>query len=259
MLDKSKLFDDSNFEILPVNILKTAEYQKNRLDVARAKAIGKDFDLRKAGAIIISKRGKSFYIVDGQHRTAGAKISEVSHIMCQVLYGLTYEEEAMLFAEQDRNKRPLNSGDKFRAKIEGQDAKSLEIIDVLAKLNLEVRQGRGDFKIQAIGTVEKIMDKLGADGLERCLKLIKGAWNGEEGSFQSGVLKGVTELITRYQYDLEDEVFIKQLKKIEISDIVREARSATYHYDTLKVSFAKVMFKYYNRKLRSNRLEWINN
>ena len=258
MLDKSKLFNDSNFEILPVNILKTAKYQKNRLDVARAKAIGKDFDPRKAGAIIVSERGRSFYIVDGQHRTAGAKISEVSHVMCQVLHRLTYEEEAMLFAEQDRNKKPLKSVDKFRAKIEGQDTKSLEIIDILAKLSLEVSRGSGDFEIQAIGTVEKIMDKLGADGLERCLKLIKKAWNGKESSFQSGVLKGVTELITRYQYDLEDKIFIKQLKKVEISDIVREARSATYHYDAISVAFAKTMFKYYNKKLRSSRLEWTN-
>jgi hypothetical protein len=69
-------------------------------------------------------------------------------------------------------------------------------------------------------------------------------------------IKGVSELIKRFEYKLENKTFIKKLSKISPDRIQREADSDTYHYDSKRVAYAKVLFKYYNKNLSTNRLSW---
>ena len=255
-MNKDKIFNNSEFDMLDVNLIRTAKYQDGRLNVSRAKKIAKDFDIKKAGVIIVSHRERKYFVVDGQHRTAAASIADVPRLMCQILHDLTYQEEAMLFAEQDENKRSVSAFDKFKARIEGEEPKALDIKNVANSLGIKINDHSRDNEIRAVGTLEKIYDKQGIAGLEKCLKLIQNTWSGENKSFSANILKGVAELIKRYQFDIDEKLFVSQLRRVDVNDIIMQAKSATYHYDPVREAYAKVMLKYYNRNLRTNRLKW---
>ncbi len=174
-MKKNNLLKNSVYKILPLESLLTADYQKDRLDVRRAKAIAKEYDPVKAGCVLISEREGKFYIADGQHRTAAAKIAGETHIMCQVVAGLTYEEEARLFAEQSKLTRGVSKTIKFKALLEAKDEKSMQINDTIkaAGFGICYKGGNVDNKIKALLTVERVYDKIGQPGLLRCLSLLK--------------------------------------------------------------------------------------
>ena len=254
----NKKINNSTFEMLPVNELITAEYQKGRLNIARAKAIAEDFDLRKAGALLISYRGGKYYILDGQHRKVAAELNDESHIMCQVLSRLSYEEECKYFVNQDSLRKAVSSLQKFKVELEYNKPDTVEIYNIvkLNGLDISFHGGPGDNTISAVVTLKKIYKKIGFDGLNRTIELITKTWNGENDSLQSKIMYGVSELIRMFGDELKDKIFIKQLKTIDIADIKRSADSSLYHGNSKKVAYAKVMLIYYNKKLRSNKLSW---
>jgi hypothetical protein len=60
-------------------------------------------------------------IIDGQNRTLAAKFRGIDSLMCQVFHGLTYEEEARLFVEYNRNRLPLKTVDLVNGLKEAKD------------------------------------------------------------------------------------------------------------------------------------------
>lgn len=248
--------EDLRFEMVSIDILKTAKYQKGRLHVSRAKTIAKNFDPFKAGAILVSYRDGDYWILDGQHRTIGAKIAGHDRIMCNIKEGLTLEEEARFFYTQDDLNRAVSTIDKFEARLIGKEEVALKIKRILDDKGITISRGSGDFHISAVGALEYIYASLNANGLSRCLDLILETWDGENKSLQSNIMKGVSELIKRFGYEMEDDIFVKQLSSVNVDKINRQAKSATYHDDTNKGAYAKVMFEYHNKRLRSNKLSW---
>ena len=69
----------------------------------RVQDIVKKFNVHKLGTIKVSFRDGKYHVYDGQHRLMILKIinnSKECMVPCEVHYGLTYEDEARLFAEQ---------------------------------------------------------------------------------------------------------------------------------------------------------------
>lgn len=91
----------------------------------RVELIAADFNEYVANEPKISFRNGKYYVVDGQH-TIEARIlrngGRALPILCKVYTGMTMQQEALLFAEQNGHSAPLSEGIKLRAKVAGDDA-----------------------------------------------------------------------------------------------------------------------------------------
>lgn len=111
-----------------VNVYDTfvdSSYQ--RVTHTSVKKIADSFDWCKVGLPKLSKRSDGTYaIIDGQHRLEAFKLwlsrkkdlSEADKLIeCEILTGLTPQEEAYLFAAQDNNKVGVSSIEEFKAAV----------------------------------------------------------------------------------------------------------------------------------------------
>ena len=81
----------------------------------------KDIEIIEAEPKVSFRDGK-YYVVNGQHTIEGRILrngGEDLPILCKVYTGLTMEQEALLFAEQNGHSAPLTAGIKLRAKVVG--------------------------------------------------------------------------------------------------------------------------------------------
>ena len=239
-------------EILSINILKTATYQQWHFNIERAKAIAAIWDFKKVGSLQVSLRDGQYWVVDGQHRLAAAVIKKLSSLKCDVMHGLTYEEEAYLFATQNDNRRLLPRLSKFWALVEAKDPEALKIKEAVESAGLEISKNgaAAQNKIVAINTLMIIYKQVGGIGLFRVLNLINKTYNGATQSLEKKMLLGVNIFLKTYGEEADEKIFINQLRKVEPSVIIREGDS---DMSTGYSKYAKVILRRYNYG-RSKRL-----
>ncbi len=107
----------------------------------RVELIAADFNEYVANEPKISFRNGKYYVVDGQH-TIEARIlrngGRALPILCKVYTGMTMQQEALLFAEQNGHSAPLSAGIKLRAKVAGDDAPSKEFLAATNRVGLSL-------------------------------------------------------------------------------------------------------------------------
>lgn len=255
MNNKLKVYSNNkstSYERLSVDVLKIADYQLPRLQIARAKSIAKDFNSHKLGVLTVSFRDGHYFVVDGQHRLVAAKMVGFKDLMCMILEGLTYEDEALLFATQDDKVKNVMINHKFSALIEAKNPTALKIKSIVesAGLELSFRGYKSNNQIIAIATIQTIFKQYGEFGLYKVCKLIKDTWNGKPLSLDKNIINGVYFFIKTYETDMDDKMFVKKLTEVEPLVIIREGKSdITYKGGSIR--FAKVVWKYYNHGLRN--------
>jgi len=128
----------------------------------RVELIAADFNEYVANEPKISFRNGKYYVVDGQH-TIEARIlrngGEDLPILCKVYTGLTMEQEALLFAEQNGHSAPLTAGIKLRAKVVGGDAPSKAFLAATNRVGLAFNYDGlqlSDYRISCVGTALKL-------------------------------------------------------------------------------------------------------
>jgi hypothetical protein len=175
-------------------------------------------------------------------------------LMALIYEGLTYEQEADYFKKLNNangEQKRVRKTDIFKASVEAKEANAVDIKNIIESLGFRISETTGNNIITAVGTIEKIYKKYGAQGLNNTLKISKDTWNGERYSLNNMVLEGIAEFLNIYtgKTNFSTDIFIKQLSKVDPIKINREARSD----NTTNSSNAKVMntlFRYYNLKLR---------
>lgn len=83
-------------------------YQRG--EMGNADRIARAWDNRKAGAITVSLRDWKFYCIDGANRVRAAILLGQRTVNCIVYEDLMIQDEAILFATQDANKRKITTG-----------------------------------------------------------------------------------------------------------------------------------------------------
>jgi hypothetical protein len=245
-----------SYEMLPVSILKLDKYQNGRYNPTRAKRIADKWDDNRFEPIIVSFRDGIYWIVDGQHRTVAKKIrfGKDSLIMCKVLNGLTYAQEAYYFATQDNEELGVAPIIKFNAQIEAEDVSALKILKVIEESGFTVSRDnhKADYVIAAIGAVQYIYSKSNPTILKEVLLLIKDTWYGISDSLDGTFIKGVYSFVKTYMpVGYEHKRFAKAHKNISPIKIKRDARDD----NTFKDGFTKYgiqMWNHYNNGLRAD-------
>lgn len=96
------------FYPVDINELYFADYQRG-VNYRKVKRYYENYDADIYGIIIVSHRDGKYYVIDGQHRVEVAKRLGLKSIMCQILEGLTYEDEADKFYKLNTTRTPAQS------------------------------------------------------------------------------------------------------------------------------------------------------
>ncbi len=114
-------------------------YQRG-VERKRVELIAAHFNEYVANEPKVSFRNGQFIVTDGQHTIEGRILRNGGKdlpILCKVYTGMTVEQEALLFAEQNGFSAPLTAGIKLRAKVVGGDAISKAFLAATNRVGFE--------------------------------------------------------------------------------------------------------------------------
>lgn len=138
--------------------------------------------------------------------------------------GLTMQQEALFFAEQNGHAAPLTAGIKLRAKVVGEDALSMAFLAATNRVGLDFNYDSlqlSDYRISCVGTALKLYNQMGEKIYCEALRLIVDAWEGKPDSFRAAVLKGVMYFVEVYHGEFNEERLIRALRSVHPMEIYR--------------------------------------
>ena len=112
--------------------LEIPEAYQRRLNTDRVAMIVSRFDERIANEPKVSYRDGRYFVFDGQHTVSARKQMNGNAdlpILCKVYYGMTEQDEALLFAMQTGDSAALTPSAKLRANLHGEDKASGEFYE----------------------------------------------------------------------------------------------------------------------------------
>ena len=239
------------FEQIPIrNLVSNQEYQRvlSHAHISKAAA---HFDLYQINPVKVSRRNGVNYVFNGQHTIeiiAQVSGSRDTPVWCMIYDDLNYEHEANIFANQQKFVKPLIPYEVFMANIEAGNDEQLIIRDLVESYRLTLSTKKGVGTICAISTIEQIYKKYGYHGLNRVLRLIIGAWEGDMHSFSANMLNGVARLVVVYGDALNDALFVEKLGAVSVKHIMRTAKERKAG----SMGVAEAMILEYNGKKKSN-------
>ena len=193
----------------------------------RVELIAKDFNEYTANEPKVSFRNGRYYVMDGQH-TIEARIlrngGKDLPILCKVYTGLTMQQEALFFAEQNGHAAPLTAGIKLRAKVVGEDAPSVAFLAATNRVGLDFNYDSlqlSDYRISCVGTALKLYNQMGEKIYCEALRLIVAAWEGKPDSFRASVLRGMMHFVELYHGEFSEERLIRALRSVHPMEIYR--------------------------------------
>lgn len=130
-----------HFEQIPIrNLVSNQEYQRN-LSTAHVKRAAEHFDLYQINPVKVSRRNGINYVFNGQHTieiVARVSGSRETPIWCMVYDDLGYQQEADIFANQQKFNKSLSPYEIFMANIEAGNDQQLIIRDLVQSYGLEI-------------------------------------------------------------------------------------------------------------------------
>lgn len=253
---------DVRFELIPIcNLVSNQNYQRD-LKEGHITSTAEDFDLYQIKPVKVSQRNGINYVVDGQHTIeiiAAKSGSRETPVWCMIYDDLQYEEEAHVFAEQQKHIKALTSYEIFKAHVEAGDEMQVMINSLVTGVyKLRITKSYKPGCICAIVAMEFIYEKYGYHILDQTLRLALGTWEGEKLSVSSGMLKGIAQVIVAYGDSLNEESFKDRVGLISPKIISRTARDR--HPGT--IGFAEALVLAYNKqnkkRLSLQKLYWSN-
>ena len=227
-------------------LVATQPYQTERNFPSTIKNIVNDFRVERLGVIVVSLRDGIYYVVDGKHRVAACKkLYGNDYLMdSKLFYGLTYQDEAIMFASQYDGVRTLTPYQKFVGKREGEDRIIVRINEILAKHGLEISQGSRDNGVQCIKLIEKIYKSI-PDDFDKFIGIIVSIWGGEQTSLTNRIVQGMYRFYVTYQDEFDVKYLIDKLKKVNPQKIINDGDIDVSARGDIK--YAKVIRLIYNK------------
>ena len=252
---------NENIQIMQLNtkdLVSSQAYQRD-IDQKEVAYIVSNFDPHQFGIIKVSYRDGKYYVYDGQHRITAFKVlngNQDGFVKCEVHYGLTYEDEAKYFADQYLGAKKVDLIYRWRALYEAKNEHVYSIINSVRAIGIEVKftKSKASNRIIAFKQLNDMWTKLGSEETLRILTLLKRAWESDVNGFDGNILLGMREFFYTYSEEINEETFVKRMKKQIPSVLVVEGKKDKLSIHGL--NYAKVIWDKYNNGLRSRRLDY---
>lgn len=195
---KNRLGSIGQIVELPLLDLDIGAYQK-ALDLKRVEKIVSKFDIDRMRPIDVSFRDGKYYVFDGQHRANAYYLMGFTHIPAIIHRGLTYEDEAYLFARQQDEVGSVTLNHKWNALVQAKDPETMEIIKVCKEYGFTVlaKNNKGN-NIKCVKMLTDMYRKLDAQTFRTILSSIAKAWNYMDHSVDVAILGEIAKLATTY-------------------------------------------------------------
>jgi len=222
--------------------------------------IVKNFDPDAIGVLICSAREDgTIAVIDGGHRVAALRMLgfEKMNVDCLVYFDLTIAEEAKIFNLMNDNRTKPKTQDRFKAKVTSNDTNAVELNDIFKTVGLEVATKPMNNGIRAIGTVENVFKKHGADVTLKALTLLKEAFGSHSSSFSDVAIVAVANVLSTYK-----DVDLNRLSnalKVQVNASLWASNGAVLanqiRAKQTAIGMSILLIKDYNKKMRVNRLD----
>lgn len=255
MPDYSEFVPNVHFEQIPIkDLVSNQDYQRN-LSLGHINRAAENFDLYQINPVKVSRRDGINYVFNGQHTieiVALVSGSRETPVWCMIYDDLSYTAEANIFANQQKFVKPLQPYEVFNANVEAGNDTQLIIKSLVESYGLTIGNKKGPGIICAVSTLENIYTNYGMQTLNRTLRLIIGAWEGDLHSFSANILNAVAKLISVFGDGLNDDIFKEKLGAVSVKQLTRVAKERKSGC----MGFAETMIIEYNgkKKSRANRL-----
>jgi hypothetical protein len=130
------------------------------------------------------------------------------------------------------------------AKIKAGYDDQLLIRDLIVSYGLSLSSSKANCAVCAITSLEQIYKKYKSHVLNRTLRLLVGAWQGDSLSLSANMLRGVARLIVAYGDLMKDDMFCDRLGKVSAREITRNAKEKREG----SLGFAEAILCVYNKK-----------
>ena len=254
MPDYSEFVPNVHFEQIPIkDLVSNQDYQRN-LSLGHINRAAENFDLYQINPVKVSRRDGVNYVFNGQHIieiVALVSGSRETPVWCMIYDDLSYTAEANIFANQQKFVKPLQPYEVFNANVEAGNDTQLIIKSLVESYGLTIGNKKGPGIICAVSTLENIYTNYGMQTLNRTLRLIIGAWEGDLHSFSANILNAVAKLISVFGDGLNDDIFKEKLGAVSVKQLTRVAKERKSGC----MGFAETMIIEYNgkKKSRANR------
>ena len=255
MPDYSEFVPNVHFEQIPIkDLVSNQDYQRN-LSLGHINRAAENFDLYQINPVKVSRRDGVNYVFNGQHTIEIVVLvsgSRETPVWCMINDDLSYTAEANIFANQQKFVKPLQPYEVFNANVEAGNDTQLIIKSLVESYGLTIGNKKGPGIICAVSTLENIYTNYGMQTLNRTLRLIIGAWEGDLHSFSANILNAVAKLISVFGDGLNDDIFKEKLGAVSVKQLTRVAKERKSGC----MGFAETMIIEYNGKKKScaNRL-----
>lgn len=209
----------------------------------------REWNGREITPVVVSFRDGKFNVVDGQHHIEAMRQKAGGRdviVPCIIHTGMTYEQEAELYARLDRDKKRLTLRQYTKAVVEaGSDANIMEVKRLTEDVGFIWALGEptGEpFEIAPIRALINAYQLLGGEGFARMLSLMAGAWQGTPNSLKASMLSGMALFIKTYETELHDRAFIRRMSIVSPDEIIRLGRIET----DVGLRFARIILDKYN-------------
>lgn len=225
--------------MLPLSVLEMGAYQKD-LNIERVKRIVEKFDIHRMRPIEVSARAGKYWVFDGQHRANAYYLMGLTEIPAVIHKGLTYQDEAYLFARQQEDVGAVNTNHKWNALREAKDPETMEIIKLCKDWGFVVLQHNNHGNnIKCVKTLRDLYREFGPEKLGTILMCIKNAWTYMDHSTDVSIIGGIAKLVRTYKDEFNfsrlQDVLSRTTPRLIIRDkedkhhsVRGEARRAAY-------------------------------
>lgn len=152
---------------------------------------------RRRGCAETGGDGESYFVIDGQHRLAAAKLrGDIAQLPCVVGEYAGAADEAASFVHLNQQRRPLTKIDLFKAALASEDPEAMDIMDALeaAGLSLAAHQNYVSWKpgqVAIIGGIQRAWRREGARVTGEALRVLAGSFEGEVLRYAGTVWPGI--------------------------------------------------------------------
>lgn len=171
-------------------------------------------------------------------------------ILCKVYYGMTEQDEALLFAMQTGVSAALTPSARLRANLRGEDKASGEFYAATeeAGLHMGFERGGGTGRILCINTAFAEFKRVGAELYKEALTILLEAWGGDPDSLRADVIQGIVHFVELYHGEYDRERLIYSLRAYE-PKFIYAAGKAEKELRGVK-RYVNIFYRIYNGRRR---------
>lgn len=218
-------------------------------DERRAQAMGRALDLSLIGAPVLSAREDgTFVVVDAQHRVGACKFAGYDQpILCEVVHGLTLDQEASLFLRLNENRKSVGGFDKFKAQLVAKNPVALDIEKTLKRVGLRVVKAPAKNGVMAIKALERVYHR---GNLIETLTVLFSWSDGEASFFEGGLIVALSAFLSKYPTQVNRLDLVKKLRPLSADRVMsRLKRMRGAYNDVSPMAAAVTVFReIYNQR-----------